>query len=225
MKIALTQSRGRLTGLEQALRSRGYEVVRSPLLRTEPLLNAQVKDRASNLLRCSWLLFTSPAAVEAWHSLGLSMNVQPCIGVVGKATARRVRGFGGRVRLVAEPATAEGLAEVFLQDPGAASPVGLLRGDRALPTLQLLLEKSGFEVQPVVVYRTVLMPWTVADVEVVVVASPSAVEALPDSIASKVRLIAIGPTTATTVREMGWSCIQAASPEVAAVVSALEQSL
>ncbi|MBS3934199.1 MAG: uroporphyrinogen-III synthase [Truepera sp.] len=223
MKVVLTQSVGRLVGLEQALTARGYEVVRSPLIRTEPLLSAAVRERAAALLACPWLLFTSPAGVEAWRALALPLHgAMPRLGAVGAKTAKVIEGYGGEVKLIGQPATAEGLAEAFLESPLAAAPVGLPRGDRALPTLPVLLEKMGFAVRPVVVYRTRLLPWAASEVQAVILASPSAVEALPEEVGVSATLIAIGPSTGAAIRELGWPYVQAARPEVTAVLAALE---
>lgn len=226
MKVALTQSVGRLVGLEQALKARGYEVVRSPLIRTEPLLSAAVRERAAALLACPWLLFTSPAAVEAWQALALPLHgVMPRLGAVGAKTAQVIEGCGSELTLIGKPATAEGLAEVFLESPLAASPVGLPRGDRALPTLPVLLEKMGFVVRPVVIYRTRLLPWAASEVQAVILASPSAVEALPEEVGVSAALIAIGPSTGAAIRELGWRCVQAARPDTESVLAALERSV
>ena len=119
MKIALTQSEGRLAGLAEALRERGHEVVRQPLIRTQPLVSEAVRGRAERLLPCDWLLFTSPNAVEAWHALDLPLqNIGSTIGVVGEKTAEAVRALGGEVALTGKPQNAEGLAEVFLRRGG-----------------------------------------------------------------------------------------------------------
>lgn len=223
MKVALTQSVGRLMGLEPALTARGYEVVRSPLIRTEPLLSAAVRERAAALLACPWLLFTSPAGVESWRALKLPLEgLRARLGAVGAKTAKVIAGCGGELALIGEPATAEGLAEAFLESPLAASPVGLPRGDRALPTLPVLLEKMGFAVRPVVIYRTRLLPWVAGEVQAVILASPSAVEALPEEVGVSATLIAIGPSTGAAIRELGWRCVQAARPEATAVLAALE---
>ena len=148
MKVALTQSEGRLAGLAEALTERGHEAIRQPLIRTEPILNEVVRGRAEELLGCSWLLFTSPNAAEAWHALGLPFkNIYPKVGVVGEKTARAVRTFSGEVALIGEPQNAEGLADTFLRREVTRQEVkvtvGLPRGNRSLTTLQERLEARG----------------------------------------------------------------------------------
>jgi uroporphyrinogen-III synthase len=220
MKIALTQSAGRLEGLEQALLAQGFEVIRAPLIQTEVLTSARTRALAQSLLACPWLLFTSPTAATAWQALGLPFK-QSSIGVVGQKTARAVQAFGGNVKLLAEPQTALGLADVFLQHPEAAAPVGLPRSDRALPTLENELEKNGFTTRPAVIYKTTARNWQGYEADVVLLSSPSAVEALPPKLAKSAKLIALGPSTGATIKDYGWSFVQAKSPDISSIIDAI----
>ncbi|CAN5801545.1 hypothetical protein BH24DEI2_BH24DEI2_17480 [soil metagenome] len=227
-RIALTQSPGKLAGLEAGLLERGFEVVRSPLIKTEPILTEAVRERAEALLHCPWLLFTSPNGVETWGKLGVGFG-QAQLGAVGAKTAAALKGLGGTVALVGEPQTSLGLAETFLQTVRAKAPVGLPRGDRALPTLQDELEKNGLETRPLVVYRTVLNAFNADDIDVnevdiVVLSSPSAVEALPRTVGARANLVALGPSTGAAIAEYGWRYVQAERPDVDAVLDALEKS-
>ncbi|HEX7021386.1 MAG TPA: uroporphyrinogen-III synthase, partial [Trueperaceae bacterium] len=167
------------------------------------------------------LLFPSPAAVAAWAALGLRWDGAH-IGAVGTKTATALAEQGAVVTLVGEPQTAAGLAAAFVRHPAAAGPVGLPRGDRALPDLPDELRHAGYEVRPAVVYSSRTLPWQGGDVEAVVLASPSAVAALPATIGKRAKLVALGPTTARAVTEAGWSCIRARTPEAPAVVAAIE---
>ena len=212
---------GKLQGLETSLSERGFEVVRSPLVTTEPLLTDEVRARAQALLTYPWLLFTSPSGVEAWGALELPFD-QNRIGTVGQKTAAAVEQSRGKVSLIGEPQSAVGLAEAFLQSSSAASPVGLPRGDRALPTLQDELEANGFETRPLTVYRTLPLKWTANEVDVVVLSSPSAAEALPRRVGQNAKLIALGPSTGAAISEYGWSYVQAASPDIEAILTILE---
>ena len=228
-RIALTQSLGKLEGLEASLRKRGFEVVRSPLIKTEPILTATVREKAVALLSCPWLLFTSPSGVEAWGALGIGFG-SARLGAVGAKTAAAVERLGGKVEIVGEPQTSLGLAEVFLQTAAASAPVGLPRGDRALPTLQDELENNGYETRPLVVYRTVARAFTAddidgGDIDIVVLSSPSAVEALPSEVGTRAKLVALGPSTGAAIAEYGWPYVQAERPDADAVLKALETCL
>ena len=43
LRIALTQSEGKLVALEQGLLEGGFEVIRAPLIETKPLVSKEVK--------------------------------------------------------------------------------------------------------------------------------------------------------------------------------------
>ena len=221
MRIALTQSEGRLAGLETELLRRGHEVVRAPLIETRPCLTNEVRRAASVLSDLPWLLFTSSSGVEAWRALGMSFQGSS-IGTVGQKTAEKVERFGGQVELIGEPQTALGLAKTFLER-GEAGPVGLPQGNRALPTLARALTHKGVEVRPLVIYHTVQLAWQADRVDAVVLSSPSAVEALPDRVGTSARLLVLGPSTAVAVRERGWTCLQAERPDPAALITLLEK--
>ena len=226
MRIALTQSEGRLADLAEALTEGGHEVVRHPLIRTEPILNEEVRGRAEDLLGCSWLLFTSPNAAEAWYALGLPLeNTDPKIGVVGEKTAQVIRKFSGEVALIGEPQNAEGLADIFLEqflEQEVKGIVGLPRGNRSLETLQKRLEAHGVKTLPVVIYKTLTCDWQAGEVDAVVLASPSAAEALPEEVGKRAKLISIGPSTSAAVTGRGWRCIQAKTPSTEAILRVFE---
>ena len=226
MRIALTHSEGRLAELADALTSRGHEVVRQPLIRTEPLTSEEVRGRAEGLLTCDWLLFTSPNAVEAWHALGLPFrDIGPRIGVVGEKTARAVCTYGGEVSLVGKLQNAEGLAETFLGQEVSGN-VGLPRGNRSLGTLQERLEAHNIQTFPVTVYETVTCTWqSEQEVDTVVLASPSAAEALPEEVGKRAKLISLGPSTSAAISKRGWRYVQADAPSAEAVVRLFEEEV
>ena len=221
-RVALTQSAGRLEGLERGLLERGFDVVRTPLTKTKPLVSGAVKRQAEALLNCPWLLYTSPSAVEAWNALELPFT-QNSIGAVGQKTADTVKKLGGKVQLVGTPQTSAGLAATFLHHADAAGPVGLPRGNRALPTLQDELEQRGFEARPLVVYETLAQPWNAPEVDIVVLSSPSAVQALPSEVGKSAKLIALGPSTGAEIGLCGWCYEQAERPDAEAVLKLLEK--
>ncbi len=224
MKIALTQSEGRLAGLADALTSCGHEVICQPLIRTQPLTSEEVRGRAEKLLSYDWLLFTSPNAVEAWHALGLPFrNIHPNVGVVGEKTARAVYSFGGKVSLTGEPQNAEGLADAFLRQEVRGS-AGLPQGNRSLKTLQERLEAHGVQTSSVTIYETATCPWRIEqEVDAVVLASPSAAEALPEKVGKRVKLISLGPSTSEAIVLRGWTCVQAEAPNADAILRTFEE--
>jgi uroporphyrinogen-III synthase len=224
--VVLTHARGRLEELEAALRRRGDEVVRAPLIETVPCADGATRAAARRLLTLPWLLFPSRSAVEAWSALGLPLPGAPHgpeLGAVGGATAAALAAAGARATLIGEPATAEGLVRAFLARRDAAGPVGLPRGDRARKTLQERLEAAGVEAVPVTLYRTETRPWRGgAEADAVVVASPSAAEGLPEDVAGRAALVALGPTTGAALHARGFSPWIAARPDAQAVLDRLD---
>lgn len=232
MRVALTHARGRFEALPAALRRAGWTPVEVPLLSTRPRAGAELRAGAEALLALPWMLVTSRSTVEAWAALGLPWQRagRPRLGAVGPGTAAALEAAGARPALVAEPATAAGLAGAFRARRDAAGPVGLPQGSRARPALARALAEGGLEPRPLVIYDSLTLPWpdgVAADI--VVVASPSAARALPEAVGvapgARARLVAVGPTTARAVRARGWRCVQAAGPTPAAIVAAVRSAL
>lgn len=170
-------------------------------------------------------------------------------GAVGPGTARALQDAGCHVALVGS-GDAASLASAFLAHPLATGPVGLPLGDRARKTLERALTAGGHEVVTAVVYKTEVVP-TAAGTEhvrpsgdgeeddrasglaaepdgqaceppdVVLLASPSAVSALPAWLAERAVLVALGATTAEAVRAAGHGCRVAQRPTVDAVLDSV----
>lgn len=222
MKVLLTHSEGRLEALNAALTARGFTVTHAPLIRTELLPAEAVRPGAEALLTSDWLLLTSRTAVAAWAALGLPLSgIAPKIGVVGKKTGDAVAELGGEVALVAQPANAEGLLETFLAHVTGPLNVGLPCGEDALPTLSDGLSAAGFPVSRVPLYHTVAQPMTNQDADIIVLASPSAVAALPKTILSKTRFVALGPSTYAALRGRNLEATMSQTPDVDSVVQAV----
>jgi uroporphyrinogen-III synthase len=227
-RVALTQSAGRLEDLSSLLHEQGFEVVRSPLLETVFRSDPRTRHLAAMLVSLPWLLITSRSTVEALLQLGVDLAdaaERPRLAAVGPATARAIESAGGRVSLIGVPHDAEGLAHAFLAHPDASGPVGLPRGNRALDTLERILGQTGVATVPLVVYDTVQRPWNGDCADAVVLASPSAVEALPEEVARGARLVTLGARTSEAAHARGWPCQEAREPTAEAVLAALERVL
>ena len=81
----------------------------------------------------------------------------------------------------------------------------------------------GYETLALVVYETVALDWRAGTADVIVVASPSAVEAVPDRIAAAAQFICLGETTQAAVRFKGWRGVVADSPAIDDVLDTLER--
>ena len=231
MKVVLTQSQGRLEALAERLAERGHDVRRLPLIALETRPAAELRRGVERLGRCPWLLFTSRQAVQAWADAGGSLTERSAgaerrIGAVGPGTAASIRELGGQVSLVAAEASGRGLAAAFLAC-GGRGPVALPLGERSSGDLRWALAAAGVEARTLVVYgsRPLVWPEDLGPVDVIFVASPSALEALPLSVARGARLVALGPSTAAAVRARGLECLQASAPDPERVLAAIESAL
>ncbi len=218
-RVLLTHGEGRLEGLAEALSAQGFDVTHEPFIKTEFLPVNQARAAAEGLFGADWLLFTSRTAVKAWVNLALPLDPYK-IGVVGQKTAEEIERANGTVSLVAEPANAKGFLDTFLACVSLPSRVGLPCGERALPTLSTGLSEAGFTVQKAVLYRTALQLAPHLDADFIVLASPSAVAALPEP-AGQTQLVALGPSTYQAVKARGWHAAEAQTPDVKGVVQAL----
>lgn len=226
MKVLLTHSEGRLEGLAPALASAGFIVTHTPLIRTDFLLAADVREAAEGLLETDWLLFSSRTAVAAWTALALPLaGIAPNIGVVGEKTRGEVVRAGGLVALTAEPANAKGLLRTFLNRVAPPSSIGLPCAEDALPTLPEGLAEAGFAVTRVPLYRTVPQALEHISADIVVLASPSAVAALPQVLPSETRFVALGPSTYSALRKRGLHATESQAPDVPSVVRAVMKAL
>jgi uroporphyrinogen-III synthase len=225
MRIALTQAKGRLEGLDDRLAALGHEVVRVPLVETVPLTDMEAQEAAAALLGLPWRLYASRSAVEAWLELGLGLADGARLGAVGPGTARALARAGAPDVLVGERSTAAGLAQAVVAVPGVRGPVGVVQGRRARSTLRDALAAAGFEPRVATVYDTQPQVWRGNEgVDVVVLASPSAVAALPRHVGDGAVLVAIGPTTARAMRERGWRGIEAERPTAEGVLQAVRSA-
>jgi len=229
MKVVLTYSLGRLVGLAEALYDEGFDVEHTPLIETVSLQDEETKRQAKALLDCPWLLFTSQKAVETWHELNQdkmpkqNINTTPKHGAVGQQTAAALRQRGYKIDLVAQPQNAQGLINCFTSHPEACGPVGLAQGNLALDDLETGLERMGFETQTLTIYQTRTQEWQAKLANIIVVASPSALAAIPDEVAIKAQFISLGKTTQDAVTLKGWNGLKASEPTIDAVLDVLDQ--
>ena len=212
MRVALCHSKGRFEGLREELERAGHEIVLNPLVKTTSIQSKAVRQASKELLECQWLFFSSRSAVEAWAELGLPFKQQ--IATVGQKTADAVIKNGGKVRLVGKPASAEGLVKQFLISHRKAKSVALPQGEKALDIIPKALENFDIPCKPLVIYRNELLTWHSGEVDLIVLTSPSAVEALPISVAIPATLLAIGPTTGDAIEAKGLSFYLSKSPDI-----------
>jgi uroporphyrinogen-III synthase len=138
------------------------------------------------------------------------------VAAVGHATASALEARGVRVDLVPAEQTAEHLVTALRERGLAGQRFWLPQGNLARTTLADGLRVAGAQVETTVVYRTVPNDRLDPDVrqqivggavDVLTFASPSAVRSFLDALGSdrdkvtKIAAVAIGPTTADSIRD------------------------
>lgn len=238
--VVVTASVGTLPGLTEALRT--FATVEDhPLLSFSPPADWAPLDSALNRWDSySAIAFTSPRAAEAvvqrLNALGVAHQVgglHPVLWAGGAATATALGSALGSVRTPVESeaggrGAAGALARAMLE-AGVVSPVLFPCGEIRREELPERLRSGGVAVEEVICYRSVLASETAAHTAasratVLVVSSPRVATLLAGVCRSQARpdLVAVGPTTAASARDAGWSpAAVAPMPSVEAVSRAV----
>ncbi len=233
-RILVTRRREQSGPLVDALSALGATVVQVPLIEQAPPEDAGPLDRALGRLGSyEWLAFTSANAVDAMADrlarLGGELPARLRLASVGPATAHAIsERFTGR-RVDLQPVSqyrAEGLVEAFRALDLAGQHVLLPVSDRARDTLAAGLRAQGAHVEAVAAYRTGtpddarrrLERSLAQGIDLVLLASPSAVEGLLQALGDRARGLAvavIGPVTERSARRAGLDVRAVASPATA----------
>ena len=245
--ILVTRSRMQASVLAEQLAELGAEVIESATIDIQPAPSApidqallQVRDGAFD-----WLVLTSPngtrAIFERMDAIGMDARglAKVKIAAVGPGTAEAMRQLLIHPDLIAEQFTTESLAASLAKQiaGNAGKRVLLMRADIATPVLAQTLEAAGASVQDVVAYRTVrpasLPPEALEAlrerrVHWITFTSSSTVENFlamtadaPQDL-SGIKLAAIGPVTAETLKAHGLNPTAVAQPHT---IAALVQTI
>ncbi|GAC1445340.1 MAG: hypothetical protein NVSMB52_06190 [Chloroflexota bacterium] len=201
----------------------GASVIELPTVAIEPSDDTSILDDAlENQQRYHWIAFTSRNAVQIVYgrleALGLPPVLLPRIAAVGPSTASEVENYGSKVECAPHQATASDLARTMGKLGLAGVRVLIPAGDIARHELAHGLRDAGALVDQIVVYRTVqpletrrasLDSLRTGGVDVIALASPSAIRNLSDMLGAHVpvlqhvKLACIGPSTAAAVHSLG----------------------
>jgi uroporphyrinogen III methyltransferase / synthase len=187
-------------------------VVLWPLIAIEPIEGEPIDASAYD-----WVVVTSPNGAS---ELALRLARPPDrIAAIGPGTAAALREHGLEPDLVPQVSTQEGLLAELPTPPGRVLLVAA-EGAR-----RLLVEELGADLLPL--YRTVeLDPDDAPDVDVVLLASPSAARVFAASRARAAPVVAIGPQTAAAADELGLEvAAEAETHDLEGLVAALERVL
>ena len=158
-RIVVTRSKLRAGTICARLRALGAEVIEFPCIETVPIDPCPAMDAAmENIGDYEWLVFTSPAGVEAfWARLRRTGRDARCLGgvrlaVTGPATAEALENCGLVPDLMPGTYSGAQLGESLAK--GTGGRVLLLRAEEASHALTDALEAAGIPYDDVAVYRT-----------------------------------------------------------------------
>jgi uroporphyrinogen-III synthase len=186
MRIVVTRSEAQADELVARLELLGHDVVRCPLIRTEPLGDDLIDPSPYD-----WVVVTSPnGALE----LARRLSAPPRrLAAIGAGTADALREHGLEPDLVPRVSTQEGLL--------AELPPGRVLLAAAEGARWLLVEQRDADFLPL--YRTVeLRPDVPPEGDVALLASPSAARAFAAT-GARMPVVAIGPQTAAEAKVHG----------------------
>lgn len=250
--VVVTRAREQASGLARSLTELGAEVIQCPTIEIRPLPDyAELDAAVARLANYAWVIFTSVNGVRHfWRRLGKagldSRALAGCkAAAIGPATAEELALHGIRPDFVPERYVAEGVLEGLLaREAGALAGKRILlpRAAKARDVLPRELRKAGAVVDVIAAYETVptaarkdevLARIEAGTLSCVTFGSSSTVEnflaLIPAAVLKahpEVRLAAIGPVTAETLRKHGLDCdIQPEEYTIPALVEALKDRL
>lgn len=214
--------------LSSQLRSLGVKVLLWPAIEVAPSDSAELEAALGRIAEFDWIVFTSRQAVPPVLE---RVPVQPerlHVAAVGQATAQVLRQRGWRVDLVPDDPNAGALVAAFTPLMKPNMRVLFPASSRALPTISKGLTQLGAQVTQVEAYRTEAASLDVNEcrdwigrnqIGAVTFASPSAVIELEralgkedfDKLLTTAAAVAIGPTTARVLTELGRTPVMAES--------------
>jgi uroporphyrinogen III methyltransferase / synthase len=250
--ILITRASDQTESLVRELEARGAKPMLQPMIAFHPPSDFAPLDKALRDLRSfDWLLLTSANAVRALLDRAQSLGVDVTnsfaavrIAAVGPVTAEAARRAGFPVSRVATKQQGIGLAEEFAAEL-TRRRILLPRSNLASQDLPDALRRLSAQVTEVIAYRTFAAEpegegqndFFSGHVEAILFFSPSAVRnflnwdegkggqvlrSISDQ-SRKTAVVAVGPVTASALREAGLrNIVQAQNTTVPAVIAALE---
>jgi uroporphyrinogen-III synthase len=203
VRILLTRPEGRNEELAHALREAGHEAECVPLTAVEPLGEAPI-----DLDGYDWVLVTSATGARELRRRGRGRPAG--FAAIGRATADAL----GGADLVAGVSTQEGLLAELPRPAGRVLFAG------AESARRLLVDELDGDFVPL--YRTRALAPELPDVDLVVLASPSAARAYA-AIGGHGPAVSIGPETTSAAKSLGLDVVgQASTQDADGLLAAIE---
>jgi len=226
--VVVTRAEDRDGPLSSQLRSLGLKVLLWPAIEVTRSDTTEFDEAMRNIAAFDWVVFASRHAAAPVLARFPTQPAALKVAAVGKATAQVLRQRGWHVDLVPDDANAGALVNELAPLVKAGTRILYPASSRALPTIAKGLAQLGAEVTQVEAYRTEPSALDVADcrasierneIGAVTFASPSAVIELEralgreyfDRLFTRAAAVAIGPTTARVLTELGRAPVMAES--------------
>ncbi|MBN9414573.1 MAG: uroporphyrinogen-III synthase [Candidatus Eremiobacteraeota bacterium] len=232
-RIALTREPSQALELQQRLEELGAEVLLCPVLCFVEPDDGEPLGRALEALETfDWVVFTSPNGVrtffEALRREGDARRLgRARLAAIGPGTARALALQGLKADLVPTESVAEGLLEAFSGEEMQGRRVLIPRAQEAREVLPEGLRARGAEVVVAPCYKTVMPepPPGLESVDRVVLMSSSAVRHFRQICDGDPECVCIGPITAASARQAGFTRIlQAEQFDLEGVIEALQSA-
>ncbi len=226
--VVVTRAEASDGPLSSQLRSLGVKVLLWPAIEVTAADSSELNAALDRIGEFDWIVFTSrqaaPPVLERLHAQPAGLKV----AAVGQATATVLRQRGWQVDLVPDDPNAGALVSAFAPLAKAGMRVLFPASSRALPTIAKGLAQLGAVVTQVEAYRTEPSALDINEcrewigrneIGAVTFASPSAVIELEralgkedfDKLLTSAAAVAIGPTTARVLTELGRTPVMAES--------------
>lgn len=203
-KIAILSTRPIDSSLIEEANTAGIDIDEISFIETEPIQTIEVQQEIANaMLQSSAVVFTSMNAVEAVANELLDQQPDWRIYSIGNTTKQLVKKYFGEESIAGTADSAAELAEL-IADEGYDDEVIFFCGDQRRDELPDILRSNDIEVNEIVVYQTIAVPFKVEKkYHGILFFSPSAVESFfsNNKAAEQTILFAIGNTTATTLKK------------------------
>lgn len=228
LRVVVTRARPQAAGLITEIERLGGVAISLPLLKIVDAEDegAALVDSLARLGADDWLVVLSPNGARRV----VAVTSQPAgsrLAAIASGTAAVFEHAGWTVDLVPNVASSVGLLEAF-SDQQIDGRVLIAQAEVGRNELADGLRSRGVEVEVVAAYRNVMpsidgdVAMAAADSDVIVFASPSAVERYSANVGSIPNAaVCIGSVTAATATEAGYSVTTAVAPTVEAIVQAL----
>jgi uroporphyrinogen-III synthase len=234
--VVVTRAEASDGPLSSQLRSLGAKVLLWPTIEVAPSDDHALEAALEHIDEYDWIVFTSRQAAPPVLERVPKQPPNLKVAAVGQATAQVLRQRGWNVDLVPDDPNAGALVTAFESFAKEGLRVLFPASSRALPTITKGLEQLGARVTQVEAYRTEAASLDVGEcraaierneIAAVTFASPSAVIELEralgkddfDKLFTHAAAVAIGPTTARVLTELGKTSVMAESASLRGLAS------